>query len=114
MRLFDETRSCVIADHLRMAGNFFERLRGLLGTRSLEPGEGLWIPRCQGIHTFGMRFAIDVIFLDKQMKAIRAVRQLEPNRAGPVEMSACSAIELPAGTLQFFHISEGDSFKVSE
>jgi uncharacterized protein len=84
----------------------------LLGRSSLERGEALWIPKCQGIHTIGMRFAIDVVFLDKNLKVVRAFGRIPPNKTGPVEMAAASVVELPAGTLNMIGISEGDTFQI--
>ena len=114
MKLIDQTLHCVVADRLRIAKNFWERLVGLLGTRSMAPGEGLWLPKCQGIHTFGMAFSIDVIFLDRTGKAVRIAGHVAPNRTGPVEMTADGVIELPEGTLDRFLIQEGDLLEISD
>ncbi len=62
----------------RVACTFFERARGLIGTHDLPRGEGLYIPKCNAIHTFFMRYPIDVTFLDKENKVIKIVRGVRP------------------------------------
>ncbi len=62
----------------RVACTFFERARGLIGTRDLPRGEGLFIPKCSAVHTFFMRYPIDVTFFDKEMKVVRVVRNVRP------------------------------------
>lgn len=60
------------------ATRLFDRMRGLLGRRSLPPGEGLLIVSCGSIHTVGMRFAIDALFLDRLWRVCRVCRNLRP------------------------------------
>jgi len=108
MTVFDMTQNRVIADHVKTAGTFFQRMKGLIGTRHLDDGEGLWIPKCQGVHTFGMSFSIDVIFLDQNEKVVQLSPELEPNHVGPVAMEAKSVLEFPAGTIEKTHIHVGD------
>ncbi|HBJ59051.1 MAG TPA: DUF192 domain-containing protein [Verrucomicrobia bacterium] len=62
----------------RIACTFFERARGLIGTRGLPQGEGLLIPRCNAVHTFFMRYPIDVTFLDQAGEIIKVVRNVRP------------------------------------
>jgi uncharacterized protein len=114
MKLLNYTRGCLVAERLNVAGNFFSRLKGLLGRKSFERGEALLIPKCKGIHTIGMKFAIDVIFLDKDFRVLRAFGRIPPNKTGPVEMDASSVVELPAGTLNLLGISVGDAFQLAD
>ena len=65
---------------IRVARSFLERLRGLIGTKSLAPDEGLLIERCNCIHTFFMRFAIDATFLDSSGRVVKVVRGIRPWR----------------------------------
>ncbi len=80
-----------------VANSSEERRTGLLKQNSLAEGCGLWINPCEAIHTFFMRFAIDVIFLDRLNRVLKVSAELRPWR-----MSAClvakSVLELPAGT----------------
>jgi len=64
----------------RVARNFWERARGLIGVKELPPGEGLLIPKCNAIHTFFMRLTIDATFLDKAGRVVKVVRNIPPGR----------------------------------
>src|SRR5437773_311787 len=78
-RLLD-SRGKTLADRVEMASGFIGRLRGLAGRRSLEPGTGLWLRSCNGIHTFGMRFPIDVLALDRENRILAINPSMPPNR----------------------------------
>lgn len=97
---FNKSRGLRIASKIAKAGDFESRSRGLLGRDSLEPEEGLWIIPCPMIHTFFMRFAIDVVFLDAGLKVVRVIEGLKPWRFSPWVFSARSVLELAGGTLQ--------------
>lgn len=97
----------VLADRLRVADTHWTRLRGLLGTRGLAPGEGLWIRPCNQVHMLGMRYAIDVVFLDAAGLVLRAVEHLRPGRVSPRVRGAASVLELPAGTVARTGLVEG-------
>ena len=70
----------VLAVRAACARSLGERLRGLLGRRGLGPGSALVIERCGAVHTLGMRFAIDLIFLDRAWRVVRLVRNVPPGR----------------------------------
>lgn len=70
----------VLGYHAKVARTFPARARGLIGTKTLAPGEGLLIERCNAIHTFFMAFAIDAIFLDAENRVVRTVRGIRPWR----------------------------------
>lgn len=97
----------VLADRLRAADTHWSRLRGLLGTRDLEPGEGLWIRPCSQVHMFGMRYPIDVVFLGDGGRVLRVVETLQPNRVSPRVPGAASVLELPAGTVARVGLTDG-------
>jgi protein-S-isoprenylcysteine O-methyltransferase Ste14/uncharacterized membrane protein (UPF0127 family) len=101
-----------LADRLRPAHTHWSRLRGLLGTKRLEPGEGLWIKPSNQIHMFGMRYAIDVVFLDDAGRVLRLVHALAPNRISPRVAGATSVLELPAGTLERTGLAEGELVQI--
>jgi protein-S-isoprenylcysteine O-methyltransferase Ste14 len=103
----------VLADRLRPAHTHWTRLRGLLGTTRLAPGEGLWIRPSNQVHMFGMRYAIDVVFLDDAGRVLRLVHALAPNSISPRVAGATSVLELPAGTLQRIALSEGDPVEIT-
>ena len=80
--------------------------------RRLDPGEGLWLRPCQGVHTFWMFFPIDVIFLDRQLRIIRLVENLRPFRLTMPVMAAASVIEVAAGTISRLGLQPGGSITV--
>src|SRR2546428_4513407 len=97
----------VLADRLRLAHTPWARLRGLLGTKGLNPGEGLWLRPCRQIHMFGMRYAVDAVFLDARQRVVRALPDFAPGRVSPHVRDAESVLELPAGTVERAGLAEG-------
>jgi uncharacterized protein len=111
LRVENVTRGCILADRAERASSFVQRLVGLLGRARLSVGEGLLITPCNAVHTFFMRMAIDVAFLDAEGVVLRQVGALPPWRATPVQRGARSVLELPAGTLQASGTREGDRLR---
>lgn len=100
-RAFNQNRQAYLATALAVADTHWTRLRGLLGLRSSDfrNGSGLWIVPCHGVHTLGMGFPIDVIYLDRAMTVIHIQRDLQPWRFAPVRAQAATVLELPCGTV---------------
>ncbi|MCP3138414.1 DUF192 domain-containing protein [Pyxidicoccus xibeiensis] len=107
-RVNNETRQRLLADRAERATGFMERFKGLMGRRSLAVGEGLHILPCNSIHTFFMRIAIDVVFLDAQGRIVKLMPALPPWRATSVYFQSRSVLELPAGVLAASGTQEGD------
>ncbi len=107
VRVANPARHSVLATRLEIAASGPRRSKGLLGRDSLPPGEGLWIVPCESVHTFFMRFPIDLVYLDRE-KRVRKVR----HKVGAWRMSACfsahSVLELPAGTVRGTETQRGD------
>ncbi len=108
MRVINRTRQTVLVKQGRVASTPWSRLVGLLGRRFFEPGDGLLLRGEQAIHTLGMFFPIDVVYLDRQARVLRAVRALAPLRLGPLVRGAQDVLELPVGTLVATDTREGD------
>jgi uncharacterized membrane protein (UPF0127 family) len=89
----------VIADKVGVAASRTARAVGLLTRSGLDPGEALWIVPSRGVHTWGMRFAIDVLALDEGGTVIDAVSNLRPWRMRLPRRGTAGVLELPAGTL---------------
>ena len=105
--------SRVLAERAVMARTWRSRLIGLLGRSRLQDGEAMVFPACRSIHTVGMRFAIDVLFLDQAGRVIAARAGLKPWRlAGPV-WRAWTAVELPAGSLARHSVGVGDLVEIA-
>ena len=81
------------------AEDYQSRSQGLLGKGAMDPQEGLWIIPCPMIHTFFMKFAIDVLFLNRDLKVVRVMENLRPWRLSPWVFKAHSVLELAAGTV---------------
>mgnify|MGYP002354891536 FL=1 len=76
----------------------------------LDPGDGLWIVPCEAVHTFGMRFAIDIVFLNKK-RQVRKIRHAVGKRRIAVDLLAHSVLELPAGTVASTNTEVGDQLE---
>lgn len=86
---------------------FLFRMRGLLGRNRLPHGTGIWLKPCNSIHMFFMKFSIDALFLDRNLRVVRVVSNLRPwSLVWPVK-GACSCVELPAGTAEESGIEPG-------
>jgi len=112
MKAIDRTSGKELALNLVVADTLFARLKGLLGKSALPAGEGLWIKPCNSVHTFGMQFPIDVVFLDKEKRVVGLAKTLRPNRISRLYSSASSVIELPAGTVDAADTVTGDHIEV--
>ncbi len=112
MRASNGDRGTELAIRVRKADTFWKRLKGLQGKSSLPSGEGLWIIPCRGVHTHGMTFSIDVVFLDGEMKVVGLEENLRPGRFAPVRWRARTVLELPAGTLRRTRTQVGDRINI--
>jgi protein-S-isoprenylcysteine O-methyltransferase Ste14/uncharacterized membrane protein (UPF0127 family) len=97
----------LLADRVRAAHTHWTRLKGLLGTRTLEPGAGLWLMPCRQVHMFGMQYPVDVAFLDDDLRVVETVATLLPGKISPKVADATSVLELPAGQLAAHGIANG-------
>lgn len=105
---FNRTRNAMLASRVRVADRWWTRLRGLLGRPALEPGEGLLISPCRSVHTFGMRYPIDVLFLAADGRVVARYPDLPPGSATRHHRDAATALELPAGAIRRSGTGEGD------
>ena len=93
------TRQAPLATHAQAACTMASRVIGLLGRTGLAAGEGLWIKPCNSIHSLGMRFAFDALFLDKELRVVHLIESMAPWRVSSLVWKANSVLELPAGTI---------------
>jgi uncharacterized protein len=114
-RAFNQTRQAYLATALAVANTHWTRLRGLLGLRSSDfrNGSGLWIVPCHGVHTLGMGFPIDVVYLDDAMTVIDIRRDLQPWRFAPLRTQASSVLELPCSTADETRTAVGDKIQIT-
>lgn len=102
-----------LATKIRKADTFLTRLLGLLPRHRLAPEEALWLVPGKAVHTVGMKFPIDVIFIDRYKKVVAIVPSMAPNRATRFYLGAHSILELPKGTIAKSCTQPGDRLDIS-
>ncbi len=113
MRAVNRGRGTELARWVEKADSFRARLRGLIGRPSLAEGAALWIVPSRGVHTLGMAFPIDVLFLDRALRVVAVEEHLHPGRLTPIRWKARTVLELPAGTLRRTGTRPGDQIDMS-
>ena len=113
--VYNKTRETFVATDTILADRYFQRLIGLLGKtkRWAQLGRGLWIVPSSGVHTIGMLFPIDLIFLSKEKEVIHVEEYVRPFRISKVSLKAQSVLELPAHTIYRSGTRVGDRFEIA-
>lgn len=111
---FNRTRQAYLATELSVADNHWSRFCGLMlkDASDFQKGRGLWIVPSRGVHTFAMRFPIDVVYLDKQQRVVYLAPGLKPWRMAAVKLEAASVLELPGDTLGPSGTRIGDELEI--
>ncbi len=107
LQVTNRTRGTILATRLEVADSSLKRSKGLLGRDGLNAGAGLWIVPCESVHTFFMRFPIDLVYLDRKNKVKKVRSNVVPWRISAC-LSAHSVLELPAGTIHDNDARAGD------
>jgi uncharacterized membrane protein (UPF0127 family) len=102
-----------LAPRVWRAASAWDRMRGLLGRPALKPGEGMLIDQCGIVHTFGMRYELDLAFLDRRGRVCKLVHGLHPARCAGT-FNARSTLELAPGTLLKAGVKVGDKLSWQE
>lgn len=105
--VFDRTNGCFLALHVAAALTGLARIKRLLGKVRIAPGEGLWFVPAQGIHTIGMLFPIDVLFLDADNRVIHLIESMPPFRVSPLRLNSASVLALAAHTIYASQVRVG-------
>jgi len=108
MRLINQSKNTILAENIFLADTPFKRMQGLLGRKDFLQGQALIIKPCTAIHTFFMRFPIDVLFVGRNNRVLRAISSLKPFSLTPIYFQASYVVELPSGTLQNSATTQGD------
>ncbi len=108
MPAIDTTRQRLLATRVVEANSLLSRLIGLLGLRQFRRGLALWLRPCRAIHTVGMRYPIDALFLDARHRVVRVVSELQPGQVVQTVPNASSVLELPAGVCRSHQVRVGD------
>jgi uncharacterized membrane protein (UPF0127 family) len=113
--VYNKTQETFVATEATIANSYFPRLVGLLGKtkRWAQPGRGLWIVPSRGVHTIGMLFPIDLIFLSKEKQVVHVEEHVRPFRISAVSLKASSILELPAHTIYRTGTKIGDQFEIA-
>lgn len=93
------TTKSLLLSEVQRADRLFSRIKGLLGRRTLGPGQGMWLIPCKQVHTAFMRFALDVVFLDRNLEVIAMYSGLAPWRVTRFFLQAHSVLEASGGAL---------------
>jgi uncharacterized membrane protein (UPF0127 family) len=104
----------MLASKAKIATTFVSRLIGLLHTPSLSRGEGLYIAPCNQIHMFGMKYAIDVVFLDRSSRVAGVCHSIEPGQISSMFNKAHACVELPSGIIRDTATEVGDEIEVGK
>ncbi len=112
--VYNKTRETFLATEARVADGYLSRLVGLLGKtrRWARPGQGLWIVPSRGVHTIGMLFSIDLVFLDRAKKVVHVEEYVRPFRVSRVSLKAQSLLELPPHTVFRTGTQVGDEVEI--
>ncbi len=113
--VYNRSRERFVATDVTVADSYFPRLVGLLGKtkRWAFPGRGLWIVPSRGVHTIGMLFPIDVIFLDREKSVVAVEEHLKPFRISNVHLKAQTVLELPVHTIFRTGTRIGDRLEIA-
>jgi uncharacterized protein len=112
LKFTNSSRNTVLCELSFNADNIFTRFKGLLGTRSLASGHGLYLNECNGIHMFWMAYAIDAVFLDADLQVVGLVENIKPWAVSKIFKGAKSCLELPVGTIAATATATGDKILV--
>ena len=110
--VFNRTRESFMSLDTRVADTHLSRLRGLIGRSRLGPDEGLWLIPCQGIHTIGLFFPIDVVYLGIVGEVVHLMENVNPFRFTAIRRNAHSVLELPVRTVHESQTRLGDEIVV--
>ena len=108
LRVVNESRQSVLGTRIRMADTLASRMRGFLLRPRPAAGEGLFLAPCRGIHTYGMRFPLDILMIDDAGTVVAAHPAMEPGHRTPVYRQAHFALELPSGAISATGTAVGD------
>jgi uncharacterized protein len=110
--VYNQTRECFLSLDVAAADTIFSRLRGLIGRPKLRSDEGIWVVPSRGVHTLGLLFPLDLIYLDEHYRVIHLVEYFPSFRIAPLKMQAESVLELPTHTIYSSQTQTGDQLVI--
>lgn len=101
-----------IALEVELADSFFNRFKGLMLRKSMPQNHALLLSPCNAIHTFSMRFPIDVVYIDAAARVVHVEKSMQPNKIGKTIKSATSVLELNTGMAEKLSLESGDLLEI--
>lgn len=114
MKLINKTSNTTISENVMVADTFFKRLKGLMFTKELPEQNALLIESCNEIHTFNMRYSIDVLYLDASNNILAIDEDMKPGKIGKRVRNAVSVVELPSGKIKKLDIKIGQTITFNQ
>jgi uncharacterized membrane protein (UPF0127 family) len=112
--VYNQTRECFLCLGVTPADTVLARLKGLIGRLRLKLDEGLWVVPSQGVHTLGVLFPIDLIYLDEDYRVIHVIEHFPRFRIAPLRIQAASVLELPTHTIYSSQTQPGDQLIICD
>ncbi len=112
LAVINKSKGTVLADKAELARSFFQRLKGLMFRKKIDSGFGMIFYHCSSIHTFFMRFDIDVIFLDKTNRIVKLYKRFSPCKISSIVLNSYVTIEIPAGVIEKTSTQLGDILEI--
>ena len=112
MKIINLNKNSILAEEILLADNFLTRLRGLLGFKCFNKNQAMVLRPCNSVHTFFMHFSIDVLFVDKDNKVVKIVRNMKPFKATMICLKSKFVIEFPVGVVDSTKSSIGDILQI--
>lgn len=110
--VYNQTRECFLGLRVEPANTTFTRLRGLIGRLRLRFDEGVWVVPSSGVHTIGVLFPVDLIYLDERQRVLHQIEYFPRFRIAPLRTQAASVLELPTHTIYSSQTQPGDQLVI--
>lgn len=110
--VFNRTRDSFLSLGVTLTDTHFARLKGLVGKLRLKGDEGIWVVPSQGVHTIGVLFPVDLIYLDEDDRVVQLEESFGTFRIGPVRKTCASVLELPTRTIYSSQTQVGDQLLI--
>ncbi|MGC9199924.1 MAG: DUF192 domain-containing protein [Acidobacteriaceae bacterium] len=110
--VYNKTRECFLSLGVTQADSIFMRLKGLIGKLRMNSDEGLWVIPSSGVHTWGVLFPLDLIYLDENHRVVCVTEHFPRCKIGPLKFQAASVLELPTHTIYSSQTQEGDQLVI--
>ncbi len=110
--VYNQTRECFLSLGVTPADTIFARLKGLIGRLKMRSDEGLWVVPSSGVHTWGVLFPLDLIYLDENLRVVYVNEHFPRFKVAPLRIRAASVLELPTHTIYSSQTQPGDQMVI--